>query len=123
MINVDRAMLEHAFINICLNAIDAMKTGGTLMISTEFTGNGAESLVVHIEDNGYGIDKEDLPHIFNPFFTKKKYGTGLGLTQVKKIIDMHQGSIEISSGRKDKGTSVKIILPVKQEYVTSENIS
>jgi len=45
--------------------------------------NGQMSLMVTIEDNGCGIEEADLPHIFNPFFTKKKYGTGLGMTQVK----------------------------------------
>ena len=51
------------------------------------------------------VDAADLHHIFNPFFTKKKYGTGLGMTQVKKIIDLHMGSIEISSN-KGEGTQV-----------------
>jgi two-component system, sporulation sensor kinase E len=54
-----------------------------------------------------------LAHIFNPFFTKKKYGTGLGLTQVKKIIDQHNGSIEIVSAQ-GKGTKVILNLPTAE---------
>ena len=121
-ITVDRAMMEHLFINTCHNAIDAMASKGNLTISTKFEGNGTQSVIVKIEDNGCGIDAEDLPHLFNPFFTRKKYGTGLGLTQVKKIIDLHQGSIKISSKR-DKGTTVTITIPVSQKNVTSGRIA
>ena len=67
--------------------------------------------IVEIEDNGNGIDEESLAHVFNPFFTTKKYGTGLGLSQVKKIIDQHRGSIEILS-RRGEGTCVVIALPL-----------
>ena len=58
---------------------------------------------VEIADNGCGIDEQDMPHLFNPFFTRKKYGTGLGLTQVKKIVDLHQGIVDIfnTRGRRD----------------------
>ncbi len=121
-IAVDRAMLEHVFINIYQNAIDAMALTGELMITTKVAGNGRQSIIVEISDTGCGIDEEDLPHLYNPFFTRKKYGTGLGLTQVKKIIDLHQGSIEILSKR-DKGTMVTVTIPVNQEGVTSEHIS
>jgi signal transduction histidine kinase len=65
---------------------------------------------VEIKDNGSGIDEADMPHIFNPFFTRKNYGTGLGLSLVKKIVDLHQGKIEIIS-EKDKGTKVCVTLP------------
>jgi len=60
--------------------------------------------------NGCGIDEEDLPYLYNPFFTKKSYGTGLGLTQVKKIIEQHDGEIEVKS-RKGEGTQFVITLP------------
>ena len=58
-----------------------------------------QAAVVEIKDNGSGIDEADMPHIFNPFFTRKNYGTGLGLSLVKKIIDLHQGKIDISVKR------------------------
>jgi signal transduction histidine kinase len=72
--------------------------------------NEDDALVIEIEDNGCGIDEEDLPYLYNPFFTKKNYGTGLGLTQVKKIIDQHDGEIEIKS-KKGEGTRFIITLP------------
>jgi PAS domain S-box-containing protein len=112
-VNFDSAMLKQALLNIYLNAIDAMDKGGRLIIATRAVReNNQPAVVIEIEDSGSGIDAEDLPHLFNPFFTKKKYGTGLGLTQVKKIIDLHQGTIEIVSG-KEKGTKVVIALPVQ----------
>jgi len=112
-VNFDSAMLKQALLNVYLNAIDAMDEGGRLSISTKpLRKNNQSSVVIEIEDNGCGIDPEDIPHLFNPFFTKKKYGTGLGLTQVKKIIDLHQGTIEIVSA-KGKGTKVVIALPAQ----------
>ncbi len=105
-LDVDQAMLEQAFINIYHNAIDAMEESGTLAISARQE-NG--QIRVEIRDDGCGISTEDLPYIFNPFFTKKSSGTGLGLAQIKKIIDQHQGTVEISS-EEAKGTSVIITL-------------
>lgn len=122
LIMADRAMLEHVFINTCHNAIDAMDDEGTLRISTKFVNNERPLVIVEISDNGCGIDAEDLPHLFNPFFTRKKYGTGLGLTQVKKIMDLHQGSIDISS-KTDEGTTVTVTIPVNQEEGTSKHTS
>jgi two-component system sensor histidine kinase HydH len=111
-------MLQQALLNIYLNAVDAMESGGKLTISTRsVTNEGQPSVMIEVEDNGAGIDAEDIPHLFNPFFTKKNYGTGLGLTQVKKIVDLHHGTTRIVSF-KGKGTSVIITLPI-QEQVSS----
>jgi signal transduction histidine kinase len=107
IIFVDPSMIKQALINIFQNAIDAMEPKGKLMISLK---NDEQSLVIEIDDNGSGIDEEDLPYVFNPFFTKKNHGTGLGLTQVKKIIDQHNGEIEILS-KKGEGTRFIITLP------------
>ena len=118
-VNFDPAMLKQAFLNIYLNAIDAMEIGGTLGIKAKIVGNGRTQVVIEIEDNGYGIDEEDMPHLFNPYFTKKKYGTGLGLTQVKKFIDLHQGNIEIFS-KKGEGTRVVVALQLGEDKVSSK---
>jgi len=112
--NVDAAMLEQVFLNIYRNAVDAMEMDGILHITVRRRGNDLAQLRITVADNGCGIDSADLPHIFNPFFTKKKYGTGLGMTQVKKIIDLHMGSIEIRSN-KGEGTQVMVTLPINQE--------
>ena len=114
MLPADAAMLEQAFLNVYRNAVDAMEAGGALRIAARINGSGPPAIQISIEDNGCGIDEADLPHIFNPFFTKKKYGTGLGMTQVKKIIDLHQGTIDIQSAR-GKGTRVVVRFPIDQE--------
>lgn len=115
---IDQAMIDQVLLNIYLNAIDAMEPGGRLFLSTSRPkGNGSVS--VTIEDNGCGIAPEDIAHIFNPFFTKKKYGTGLGLTQVKKIIDQHNGTIEISS-QQGNGTRVVVNLPTVEKGSRAE---
>jgi PAS domain S-box-containing protein len=107
----DSSMLQQAFLNLYLNAIDAMEENGTLTIRTGLA-EGQEKVIIEIIDTGAGIDEAALPHVFNPFFTTKKYGTGLGLSQVKKIIDQHWGSIEVQS-RKGEGTQVIVTLPAK----------
>ncbi len=111
LVPFDSSMLQQAFLNLYLNAIDAMEESGTLTIRTGLA-EGQKQAVVEIMDNGAGIDEASLPHVFNPFFTTKKYGTGLGLSQVKKIIDQHRGSIEVLS-QKGEGTRVIVTLPGK----------
>jgi PAS domain S-box-containing protein len=111
LVPFDSSMLQQAFLNLYLNAIDAMGENGTLTIRTGLA-EGQGQVVIEVIDNGAGIDESALPHVFNPFFTTKKYGTGLGLSQVKKIIDQHRGSIEVQS-RKGEGTRVIVTLPAK----------
>jgi signal transduction histidine kinase len=106
-IAVDSQMIKQALINIFQNGIDAMEPQGRLSISLR---KENESLLIEVDDNGCGIDEEDIPYLFNPFFTKKNYGTGLGLTQVEKIIEQHNGEIEIIS-KKGEGTRFIITLP------------
>jgi PAS domain S-box-containing protein len=109
-VDVDMEMMKQAFLNIVLNAIDAMAPDGFLKISA-FRGTEDRFVTIEFEDNGCGIEEADLPHVFNPFFTKKQYGTGLGLTQVKKIVDMHGGRVRMV-GRAGEGCRVIVDLPV-----------
>jgi PAS domain S-box-containing protein len=111
LLEADPAMLEQAFLNVYHNAIDAMETKGTLLISSKRLSRDSEYVVVEIDDNGCGIEKEDLAHLFNPFFTRKRYGTGLGLSQVKKIIELHEGTVEILS-KAGEGTRFRVTLPI-----------
>jgi len=111
-IAVDAAMMADAFLNIIRNAVEAVAELGNITVSLRYFDETNQSVVVEIKDNGCGIDEEDMPHIFNPFFTVKKYGTGLGLSQVKKIIDLHRGTIDILS-KKNEGTVVSIVLPLE----------
>lgn len=102
--------LQQVFINIILNAIDAMPKGGTLKIDLFQNKNCA---VVNIKDTGTGIKKQHLPHIFDPFFTTKGIGkgTGLGLSISYAIIKEHEGNITVESESK-KGSHFNISIPL-----------
>jgi signal transduction histidine kinase len=106
----DRARLEEVFLNLFINAADAMNGKGLLTITTKLTSNN--SIKVLVSDTGEGIDKEQLQHIFEPFFTTKEpgKGTGLGLSIVYGIIKKHNGLIEAES-EPGKGTTFIISLP------------
>jgi Signal transduction histidine kinase len=106
-------MITDAFLNIIRNALEAVEDKGYIHIYARSIGSQPPAVLVVVEDNGCGIDEEDMPHLFNPFFTKKKYGTGLGLSQVSKIVELHSGKIEIIS-EKDKGTKVCVTLPCNE---------
>ncbi len=105
----DPDLLHQAFLNILLNAIQSMPEGGRLTVSLSFhpPGQGSE---IHFQDSGEGMDPESLKKAFNPFFTTKERGSGLGLPIVKSIIESHQGAIRIDS-TPGHGTEVTIILP------------
>jgi signal transduction histidine kinase len=84
-----------AILNIIINAIEAMEPArGLLIVKTELSGNQA---LIEIKDNGYGIPPENLPHLFQPYFTQKKNGMGLGLAATHSIIHAHNGNIEVHS--------------------------
>jgi signal transduction histidine kinase len=93
------AQLQQTFMNLLLNAVEAMGTNGTLTVRTEITGNenGGRSLQIKIQDTGRGIAPENLARLFEPFFTTKKNGTGLGLAISHRIVREHQGSIRAHS--------------------------
>jgi signal transduction histidine kinase len=106
-IKVDKEVLRIAFLNIIVNAIEAMQPDkGVLSIQTK-ADNG--KCWIEIKDNGSGMDKESLSKLFEPYFTKKPKGTGLGLTNTHNIILNHKGSIEVES-ELGKGSSFKISL-------------
>jgi PAS domain S-box-containing protein len=133
-LRADADQLEQVFLNFFLNAMDAMKRGGEMVVSTEIrpaeewvaavtgsNGDVDELLRITIRDNGEGIRTEDIPHVFDPFFTTKDYGTGLGLSVVHGIIQEHAGQIEVES-ELSKGTAFHILLPLvrfKQEIAAA----
>lgn len=117
MVNVDSGMITDAFLNIIRNAVEALEQNGYIRIYARSIGSQPPSVLVVVEDNGCGIDDEDMPHLFNPFFIKKKYGTGLGLSQVLKIVELHHGKLEIIS-EKGKGTKVCVTLPCNERRLT-----
>ncbi len=86
------------FLNILLNSAEAVETGGKVIVRTRLEeDDGRKVAVIEIEDNGCGIDEKNLESVFEPFFTTKSMGTGLGLTNARKVIELHEGTIEISS--------------------------
>ena len=109
MLAADPDLLHQAFLNLLLNAIQAMPGGGRLTVSTQAgpQGRGGE---IRFADTGDGIEPESLKKVLNPFFTTKEKGSGLGLPIVKSIIETHQGSLKIDS-EVGQGTVVTITLP------------
>jgi two-component system NtrC family sensor kinase len=100
----DKVQLKQAFTNIFLNSLAAMPGGGDLKIETRQKGDFIE---IAVSDTGIGIDEKVLSKIFEPFFTTKREGTGLGLAIVYKVIDKHDGRIEVTSS-KGEGTEFRI---------------
>ena len=123
LIHADADQLSQAFINLFLNAIEAMSGGGHLAVSTEivradfFSPNlwreraGEERIRVTIRDTGEGIQPEHVARIFDPFFTTKNHGTGLGLSVAHGIIQEHNGVIDVES-ELAKGTTFTVIFPL-----------
>ncbi len=114
----DRQQLRQVFLNLFSNAADAMPQGGclTLRLRRGNLPDGRAGVVIEIVDTGIGIPPEHLPHVFDPFFTTKEEGkgTGLGLPICKRIVEQHQGRIEIAS-RPNQGTTVRILLPLRHD--------
>jgi two-component system NtrC family sensor kinase len=112
-ISGDRKSLQQVFLNLFINAIQAMSDGGQLIIRV--WSDRDQWLHVDVKDTGQGIDPEHLPHIFDPFYTTKEVGrgTGLGLSVTYGIIEKHGGHIEVHS-KKGEGALFSIVLPVKK---------
>jgi signal transduction histidine kinase len=97
-ISADEGQMQQALLNILLNGVQAMPSGGTLTVSTESTQrNGSEIVRIKIRDTGVGIARQHLAKIFSPFFTTKHRGTGLGLSITRTIIEKHHGTIAVDS--------------------------
>jgi signal transduction histidine kinase len=106
-VNGDAAMLRQAFLNLAINACQAMPDGGTLRL---ICAPAAQDRVeVRVEDTGIGIPPQHLGRIFDLYFTTKEHGTGIGLSMVYRIIQMHDGEIEVQS-TPGKGTTFTILL-------------
>jgi signal transduction histidine kinase len=122
---VDENLCEQVFVNLVQNAYDAMhESGGELRISIAAGARGEQrGLEVRIQDSGPGIPPELREQIFNPFFTTKKSGVGLGLSIVSKIVDEHHGSIELLDRRSiggGSGACLVIFLPLAEGVAIPE---
>jgi two-component system, sporulation sensor kinase E len=109
IVSVDREQITRVFSNVMINALDAMLEGGTLTIET---GIEASSFIVKIKDTGTGIPEEDIIRIFDPFFSTKSSGIGLGLSMTYTTVVSHGGTINVESRRK-KSTVFTISLPMQ----------
>jgi len=109
-IMADFDMLYQAFLNLLINATQAMQNGGTIYVKISSTG---DAVTILIEDEGEGIPDNLAEKIWDPFFTTKEKGTGLGLVIVKNIIEAHEGSIELEN-RSAGGVRAKVTLPENQ---------
>ncbi|KKQ76551.1 MAG: Multi-sensor signal transduction histidine kinase [Candidatus Daviesbacteria bacterium GW2011_GWF2_38_6] len=112
LVAVDENQMKQAFLNILKNSFEAMPDGGKLCVRTGRGHNGA--VVVHITDTGIGIDEEKLEKIFDPFYTTKDIGTGLGLAVSQQIIREHGGEVHCQSAP-GQGTTFAIQLPKAEE--------
>ena len=107
----NREQLRQIVQNLVLNAVQAMKEGGVLSLATKLMQvNHKEVVEIKVADTGLGIEEKDLKKVFEPFFTDKEKGTGLGLTIVGRIVDGYGGKIEITS-RINQGTVCTVRLP------------
>jgi signal transduction histidine kinase len=107
-INADPAMLRQALLNLALNGIQAMPDGGNLRISCHQGGRGR--IEVDVEDTGVGILPENLQKIFDLYFTTKEKGSGIGLSMVYRIIQLHGGEVEVQS-TPGRGTRFRLVFP------------
>jgi PAS domain S-box-containing protein len=115
----DQEALYRALVNLAANALDAMPRGGVLTLRVGWSDgdtlmaarSGSRRVAIEIEDSGIGIEPANLDRVFNPFFSTKEGGTGLGLALTQKIVEDHGGSIDVRS-TPGVGTSFRIVLPL-----------
>lgn len=117
----DRVLLRQALLNLIVNAVEAMKPGGRLRLCCRQTDHGEKAggrsspwIHLSVQDNGRGIPEEDLDRIFDPFYTTRSEGMGLGLAIVNNIVEAHGGFVEVES-QPGRGTTFVLSIPAGQE--------
>ena len=108
---IDESSIRGALMNLILNAIEAMPDGGMLSVTSERV---ADTLLLNIVDTGRGISDEEAKKIFEPFYTTKEQGLGLGMPYARKIIEQHGGTISFTS-QFGEGTTISVALPAAEE--------
>ena len=109
-IPIDPGQIKQVLVNLIKNAMQAMNRGGKLTVQT---GEGREAVWVSLADTGAGIPEEKLNRVFEPYFTTKKKGSGLGLLIVHRIVRDHAGKIDVES-KPGEGTTFRILLPLRE---------
>jgi two-component system sensor histidine kinase HydH len=110
---VDPMQIRSALLNVLLNALEAMGDGGTLTIETAATGSaeGPPTVTLSVTDTGEGMSAEEVGKLFEPFYTTKPRGTGLGLTVVSRVVEQNGGRVSVKSAR-GEGTTFSLVLPI-----------
>jgi signal transduction histidine kinase len=103
-------------LNLLLNSLQAIDGPGRITIAIEARNFQA---AIHVRDSGRGIAPEHLPNIFRPFYTTKGNGTGLGLSLARRIVEEHQGAVEVTS-TVGKGTQFTVLLPIRRTTETAD---
>ena len=106
----DSDQIHQVLLNLLLNSLQAIDTHGKVAVTVERQGDRA---IIEVADNGRGISAENLPNIFRPFYTTKGDGTGLGLSLARRIVEDHQGRIDVTSTL-GKGTTFAVVLPLQR---------
>jgi two-component sensor histidine kinase len=116
---INKELIGWVIENLIRNAVDSIEVeAGLIIISTRYE-PGEESVHISLADNGKGIPREHVKHIFNPGFTTKKRGWGLGLSLCRRIVnEYHDGKIYVEKSQKDVGTQFEIVLPLAPERTT-----
>jgi signal transduction histidine kinase len=109
----DREQMKQAILNLLLNAVQAMPKGGHLILRGQISEDG-QFAKLSIQDSGVGIPGEEIGKLFDPFFSTKEGGIGLGLSIAHRIIDQHHGKIEVES-TPGKGTVFTVWLPIQNQ--------
>ncbi|MEA2462721.1 MAG: hypothetical protein QOJ98_468 [Acidobacteriota bacterium] len=110
---MDRPRMAQVFDNLIANAIQYSSAGGTVSISAEVTDHARWARIA-VQDRGPGFREDDLLRVFEPFFTRRRGGTGLGLSVVQRIVDEHGGTV-VASNREGGGASMVVTLPIARE--------
>jgi signal transduction histidine kinase len=117
LVRADQHQLAQLFTNLLINAFEAMGGSGHIAVTAESVrlddgGDGRDAVRVEVADNGPGVPRDVVERVFEPFFTTKPQGSGLGLAIVRKIVDAHDGRIDMQTGE-GEGTTIRIVLPVE----------
>jgi signal transduction histidine kinase len=115
----DQHQLTQLFTNLLINAYEAMGGTGRIVITSELTrmadgGAGREAVLVEVTDDGPGMPADVSEKVFDPFFTTKAQGSGLGLAIVRKIVDAHDGRLDLRTAP-GQGTTIRLTLPVSAD--------
>ena len=113
LLQLDREQMKQAFYNVIKNSLEAMRRHGTLRIRTDLDDT---DVIVSFSDTGGGMSAENLSRVFEPYFTTKPAGTGLGLLIVRRIVREHGGELSIESNQ-GKGLTLAIRLPYVEKRI------